>query len=200
MRALGLDKSIFDEAKVPRGSPPASPASSSGRRRQGAPTPAKSLPSNTTGIESPLGLLEELFGENPWLLLMCTILLNRTRRTQVDGIFTGFLERWPTPEATLAADVEEICHWIMPLGIKGRRSRGILKFCKEYLDLLKIEREKGTERPEFHLTRSEIMGLFHCGEYAADAYQIFIQRDWTNLYPKDHALRAYVEWKRCEGI
>lgn len=197
MRALGLNKATTDEKVVTRVSPPVSPARSSGRLYQAPETSTTAL-LRSAGVESPLGLLEELFGENPWMLLMCTILLNRTRRIQVDAIFLGFLERWPTPEATLAADVEEVCAWIKPLGIKGRRSKGILRFCRGYLDLLQRKGEQCTARPAFHLTRTEIMSLYHCGEYAADAYQIFIRRNLTNFYPHDHALRAYVEWKSYE--
>ena len=151
---------------------------------------------NRISLESPLGLLEEFFGESPWQLLMCTIMLNRTQRIQVDHILFAFLERWSTPEATLKGDIDEICALITPLGIKGRRSRGILRFCKEYLQLRSSKSDK--KNSEFKFSRNEILGLYHCGDYAADAYQIFIQKDWKHLHPKDHALRAYVEWKRSK--
>jgi hypothetical protein len=156
---------------------------------------------------SPLGLLEELFGDDPWRLLLSTILLNRTRRIQVDLSMHTFLQRWPTAESTIQANVDEISDVIAPLGIRYRRARGIVRFSREYLELLSNKKaqtsnnnesntestkEKGTSS---ELSKGEIMNLFHCGEYASDAYRIFVQRDWDTS-PTDHALQAYVEWKR----
>eukprot|EP00980_Cylindrotheca_fusiformis_P005905 scaffold1242_cov123-Cylindrotheca_fusiformis.AAC.14 len=198
IRALGLDKWFFGEKLVPRANAPVSPRKIRGARlRQPSRTRNEVLASN--GVDSPLGLLEELFGEDPWRLLLCTILLNRTRRSQVDAVLHDFIEFWPTPEALLVADVEEVCNLIKPLGMKGRRSRGILRFCREYLDLVQKKRTEGIERPACHLSRAEVSSLYYCGEYAADAYQIFIHRDLTNLHPNDKALKAYAEWKKCGG-
>lgn len=177
------------------------------------------LPCNFNLAASPLGLLEELFADNPWRLLLSTILLNRTRRIQVDTIMYMFLTLWPTPEATIEADLNEMTHRIAPLGIKHRRAMGVVQFSKDFLRLVeektvqnnskRHEPEQRTafipsvatkrERVMFELTRSDIMNLYHCGEYAADAYQIFIQRDWQIIQPRDHALLAYVEWKRSSA-
>lgn len=210
--------------------------SSTGRRRlwrdqRQTPTasPALSFSSlHTADGISPLGLLEELFIGDPWKLLVSAILLNRSRRPQVDYILWGFLEQWPTPQSLLATsneateaqsfggntnDHEDLRTWIQPLGLHTRRSQGLVKFCKDYLSLLddkrvqiKVPTSPSTEHnPAFHLTREEILGLYNCGEYVADAYQIFIANhaidsnskvDWKNLHPKDHALMAYVEWRR----
>jgi endonuclease III len=160
-------------------------------------------------IASPLGLLEELFGTDPWRLLLSTILLNRTRRIQVDVVMYHFLQRWSTPEtvATIIDDatIQEMTRCIAPLGIKHRRAKGIVQFSQDYLRLIHRKEQQIEERypssnlpVEFQLTRRELLKLYHCGDYAADAYQIFIQRDWETIHPKDHALRAYVEWKRGE--
>ena len=177
---------------------------------------------------------------------MSAILLNRSRRAQVDYILWGFLEQWPTPQALLSTSNEatkasggfqntnnhdNLRKWLQPLGLQIRRSQGLVQFCKDYLSLLEAKRRqmkkipamssehppsetsKGKERkdvidssdPAFHLTRDEILGLYNCGEYVADAYQIFIANhsinnkakvDWKTLQPKDHALASYVEWKR----
>ena len=183
-----------------------------------------------SGIASPLGLLEELFVDEPWRLLLSTILLNRTRRNQVDGVLAKLLDRWPAPQAIISiADdkqsaLEELTNLIAPLGIKNRRARGIIQFCRDYLDLLarktnqeniKVEEPRAGIEPEecsanntmgtsnrsveFRFTREDILNLYHCGDYCADAYQIFVQRKWENIYPKDHALIAYVEWKTSQA-
>lgn len=198
--------------------------------------PYRPLPSQTSGVRddavnktecketslhSPLGLLEELFGDDPWRLLLSTILLNRTRRNQVDGVLSQLLDRWPTPqtlinmtnggnEENVGRSLDELITLIGPLGIKNRRARGIVRFCEDYVDLVTQRREQEglkivhrrdgrvVEHVEFQFTREEILNLYHCGDYCADAYQIFVQRDWENLHPTDHALRAYVEWQNSQ--
>ena len=64
--------------------------------------------------------------------------------------------------------------------------------------------QKLPEPVEFTFTRKEIIeNLFHCGTYAADAYSIFIKQDWdysSNKQPTDHALQAYVEWKKGTAV
>lgn len=163
---------------------------------------------------SPLGLLEELFADNPWRLLMSTILLNRTRRNQVDGALSRVLSRWPTPAAVVDISNGQGQHFqtlveiIAPLGIKNRRAKGIVRFCKDYTALIKRKKEergliKSVEQSEegfateieFTFTRQEVLSLFHCGDYCADAYQIFVQRKF-DFHPRDHALLAYVEWQK----
>lgn len=184
---------------------------------------------DTATMNSPLGLLEELFSDDPWRLLLSTILLNRTRRIQVDRVMFRFLQLWPTVEDVLTADVRAMGEVISPLGIHKRRAEGIHRVSTEFVSLVnkktketeenenpgqeerlscnslaaatKIDRPSRRRRRRrsdtaFRLTRSEITNFYNCGDYAADAYQLFILQDWKNLRPKDHALNAYVEWKR----
>jgi methyl-CpG-binding domain protein 4 len=158
---------------------------------------------SSDSLPSPLGLLEELFGNDPWRMLLSTIFLNRTQRVQVDVVMHSFLQQWPTAESVAAANVNEISTVIAPMGIRHRRARGIVQFSKEYLALLKSkvdqdETMKTSKEASFHLTQDEIKRFYNCGQYVADAYRIFIQRDWTTN-STDHALEAYVEWKRGLG-
>jgi adenine-specific DNA glycosylase len=139
-------------------------------------------------VTSPFGLLEELFVDNPWLLLLSTILLNRTSRVQVDVVLHEFLVKWPSPESVAAADWEEISRVIRPLGIRNRRAKGLIRFSRDYLTKL----QGGNVAT---MTREDIMSLHHCGEYAYDAYRIFIQRNVSTLCA-DHALQDYVEYQR----
>jgi len=175
-------------------------------------------------IETPLGLLEELFYSDPWQLLISAILLNRTSRVQVDAALFEFLCRWPNAEAAAHADAEEMSLVIQPLGLRNKRARGIIRFSNEYIDLLKskekneiihdgsmnVRREMGTNRSSddddrssssknclsaFQLSRKELLGLFYCGDYVAAAYQLFIRRDLRSDHP-DRALTWYVEYQR----
>lgn len=155
---------------------------------------------SSDSLSSPLGLLEELFGDDPWRLLLSTIFLNRTQRVQVDVVMHSFLQQWPTAESVASANVDEISTLIAPMGIRNRRARGIVQFSKEYLELLKSKVNqdktmKPSKEASFHLSEDEIKKFYNCGQYVADAYRIFIQRDWTTN-STDHALEAYVEWKR----
>lgn len=185
---------------------------------------------------SPLGLLEELFVNDPWKLLLCTILLNKTRRIQVDTVMHDFLQRWDRPEAiySTSTNASMICDCISPLGLGHKRSDGIIRFCNDYLNLLQskmiyMEEKKGEDErtpsgktsssttdvgasvaastsrghgqnqnhreEEFKFSRKEILSLYYCGDYAADAYQIFIRHDWKHVQSSDYALQKYVEWK-----
>lgn len=172
-------------------------------------------------IETPLGLLEELFCDDPWQLLISAILLNRTSRVQVDAALFEFLRQWPNAAAAAKADPEIMSLVIKPLGLRNRRARGIIRFSTEYLELLnnKSSQQKDetgsipadvatssteataghddsdTRSVAFHLSKEDILGLFYCGEYVHAAYQLFILRDLRTDHP-DHALRWYSEYQR----
>lgn len=165
-----------------------------GRFRKPIPQPQEDMIQLTT---SPFGLLEELFPEDPWKLLLSAILLNRTSRVQVDVTLFRFLQKWPNAESTAAADWEEISKLIAPLGIRNRRAKGLIRFSKEYLDLVGRKRKNDCtgKNWEFDLSRNEILGLYYCGEYAAQVYRIFIQKRLVQM-TCDHALQAYVDYKR----
>lgn len=170
--------------------------------------------------ETPLGLLEELFCQQPWQLLVSAILLNRTSRIQVDAPFFEFLRRWPNPTSAAKADPEEMALVIQPLGLRNKRAKGIIRFSKEYLCLLETKQQKENENRNedcespakeatstsmarqsiiaSNLSREDILGLFYCGEYVWAAYQLFIRRDLRTDHP-DTFIGFYVEYQRGEG-
>ena len=103
--------------------------------------------SNTTCLSlfhlsgiSPFGLLEELFKKDPWRLLISTIMLNRTTRVQVDVVLHDFLLKYP--DATTCASLddnaaeEQLAKVIYPLGMRHKRAKGIIRFSREWLELL----------------------------------------------------------------
>ena len=142
-----------------------------------------------TSVRSPLGLLEELFAQDPWCLLLSTIFLNRTSRVQVDHVWFEFLERWPSAKHVLGALADEIVDVIRPLGICFRRANGIKRFSRDYLTL-----QQDDSKDVFCLTEADVKGLHQCGSYAFDAYRIFIQRD-LRVDPSDLVLKTYIEYK-----
>ena len=135
-----------------------------------------------------LGLLEELLADNPWRLLLSTIMLNRTSRVQVDHVLFEFLQRWPTPQMVVSASTEVISGVVRSLGLGNKRAQGIQRFSSDYLALSE------TKSDPFSLSEEDVTGLHHCGAYAYDAYCIFIQRNIAVL-PEDLVLASYVEYK-----
>lgn len=134
----------------------------------------------------------------------------RTTRRQVDSIFYNFIARFPSAEETVAADVSDVLNIVTPLGIKHRRSNGIIRFSKEYVQLIKSKSSRhftdnasktGNEMEESEavdreLEDDEILSLFGCGKYALGAYKIFIRGD-LDCAVHDHALHYYVDYKRA---
>jgi hypothetical protein len=167
--------------------------------------------SGNGNVSSPFGLLEELFGNDPWRLFLSAILLNRTSRVQVDTIMLDFLAEWPSADAAAGADAARMCVVVRALGIRYRRAAGIIRFSNEYLALLEHKMKipicertgTGCSRIDAHidgeaaynLTRDDVMDLYYCGDYAYAAYKLFIQRDYS-IEPADHALKAYAEYQR----
>uniref|UniRef100_A0A7S4S475 HhH-GPD domain-containing protein n=1 Tax=Ditylum brightwellii TaxID=49249 RepID=A0A7S4S475_9STRA len=201
-----------------------------------------------TQVASPFGLLEEIFTSDPWRLLLTTILLNKTSRSQVDPVLLAFFQLCPDAESAAKGDAEQISELITPLGLMHKRSRAIIRFSKEYLELIArkesldlqikeehlisgeefdrcansdgiryevlssatplvtkslettkqcihVKEEGFLRRQEFSFTTKDILGLFNCGQYSADAYQIFIQRRY-NIPVNDYALKMYVDYQR----
>jgi len=166
-----------------------------------------------SGVASPFGLVEELFPEDPWRVLICTMLLNKTKRTQnLDCILFHLFKRWPTADSVVtdANHDEESVHLfvfnlVRPAGLGHSKARAFVRLSRDYVDLV-ASKSQGTDNNEdcrvgkgieFGLTRKEVKQLFNCGDYAADAYQIFIRKDFKSaVLSNDDILLAYVEWKR----
>jgi len=160
-------------------------------------------------LNSPLGLLEEIFVSDPWKLLLSTIFLNKTQRGQVDPVFFSFLEIWPDAVAASLADWTEIFKVIAKLGLGQKRSQAIVRFSCEYLELVAkkestvcgeealSKKKSSLSRVEFLFDRNDVLKLHNCGEYAWSAYEIFILNRLPNGSVKvcDHALQMYVEYQ-----
>jgi endonuclease III len=167
---------------------------------------------DTDDVASPFGLLEELFSNDPWKLLLSTIFLNRTSRSQVDPILHHFLDKWPTASAAVEADLHEMSTLLKPLGLHHQRAAGIIQFSGDYLSLLSHGSVSCTgdgstfslpvdasESKSTRLTREDILRIFNCGEYAGDAFKIFIQK-CNDFVPTDAVLKVYVEYQRARSL
>lgn len=199
----------------------------------------------TATTASPFGLLEELFSEHPWRLLISTILLNKTKRNQnIDRILFRLFQRWPTVESVVkdANNDEEavrdyIFNQVRITGLGRNKSKAFVQLSRDFLLLITTKNQNKIDlfvpycqytsttatnttttctstsgstaispiirrrEVEFDLTRKEVKNISNCGDYAADAFQIFIRKDLDlPIISNDYILVAYVEWKRSLDI
>ena len=61
-------------------------------------------------------LLQEIYQDDPWKMLVCCILLNLTKRQQVDGIREELFNKYPTEYEMMEADEKELSEILQPLG------------------------------------------------------------------------------------
>ena len=130
---------------------------------------------------SPYLLLQEIYNEHPWRVLVCCIMLNCTSRKQVDRIREEFFKRYPDPEDAVIADFNEMSELIAPLGFKNRRASTIQRFSSEWLS------RNWTDPNE----------LYGIGKYAQDSWDIFYNGD-LSIEPTDGVLGKYLDWARTQ--
>jgi len=130
-------------------------------------------------LKSPLNLLQEIYNEHPWRMLICCIMLNCTSRKQVDRIRDRFFELYPEPESAIGADPEVMAEVISHLGFKNKRTAAIRRFSRDWVEL------KWTEPKE----------LYGIGKYAQDSWEIF-QKGNLGVEPNDGVLNKYLAWAK----
>jgi methyl-CpG-binding domain protein 4 len=126
---------------------------------------------------SPYNMLQEIYRDDPWRVLVCCVLLNLTTRAQVDGVRHRLFERFPTAKDMASARPDEIRELIVPLGLSNKRAVDLKRMSADYLC------RAWTSPTDLH-------GI---GKYGADAYQIFV-RNQRVADPNDHFLGAYQDW------
>lgn len=122
-----------------------------------------------------MALLQQEFQHDPFKMLTACIMLNQTSNRHVRKVIYDFFDRWPTPQAVVEADPDDIREAIRPLGFYNIRTKRIQKFAHEYIE------KTFTSAHELH-------GI---GKYANDSYEIFIKGN-LNVQPTDRILLAYL--------
>ena len=120
-------------------------------------------------------LLQEIYQDDPWKMLVCCILLNLTKRQQVDGIRDELFRLYPTPNKMKDADVDKLSKLLQPLGLYNKRAQSLKRFSKEWVDGFKSVDE-----------------LYGIGEYAKDSWNIFQMNNPTN-HSNDKVLAQYLK-------
>ena len=121
-------------------------------------------------------LLQEILWPDRWKSTVACVLLNRTKRSQVDKVWPKLFEIAPGPEELLKTESSVLKEILKPLGFPNVREKRLRRMAEQWL-----------QGEEF----SKLSGV---GLYAIDSDRIFYRGELPEV--KDHALAAYVEWKR----
>ena len=136
-------------------------------------------------MEKEFKLLQEILWPNRWQSTVACVLLNRTKRVQVDKVWPALFKIAPDPKALLDLENEKLIEIVKPLGLSKVRSSRLKKLAKEWLEFTK-SREINDE--DF----SKLCGV---GEYAIASDKIFYRNELPESV-KDHALSYYVERRK----
>lgn len=128
-------------------------------------------------------LLQEIYADDPYKVLVACILLNQTNRKQVDQVRDEFFSFYPEPYSLLSANVEELQEQLRPLGLFRRKAATLKRFARDYIDW-----QNGS------MTLDMAYGV---GEYAFDSYRIFCQKDVSRCDSNDKEILA---WAARNGI
>ena len=120
-------------------------------------------------------LLQEIYQDDPWKMLVCCILLNLCRRTTVDKVRQELFKRYPTPQNIIEAKEKEIADLLEPLGFYNKRAKTLQKMSEGYL--------KGFK---------DVTELYGIGRYAKDSWELF-QNNNRNINPTDKVLTEYLK-------
>ena len=124
-------------------------------------------------------LLQEVYLNDPWKMLVCCMLLNLTNRKQVDTIREELFTKYPTPKDMMMAEHSDLVDIIKPLGLYNTRAQRLIKMSEGYVNGFKSVDE-----------------LYGVGQYAKDSWEIF-QNNNLNVKPRDKVLQEYL---RQEGF
>lgn len=110
------------------------------------------------------------------------MMLNQTCYKQVDKIRDAFFDRFPSAEALVDADENEIISIIRPLGFYNKRAKAWKKFSRAWL----------------LWDGSDVSSLPGVGKYASDSWKIF-QEGIYSITVEDKELKKYLQWIQEAG-
>jgi methyl-CpG-binding domain protein 4 len=134
-------------------------------------------------------ILQEVYQDDPWRMLVGCILLNLTTRAQVDRVREELFERWPYSLALAEAITDDLAEVIRPLGLYRRRAVTLRRFSSDW-----YESERMPEPGHVWPSVEQVSDMYGIGKYALDSYKIFVLR-WP-MAPEDvddRVLKRYLE-------
>lgn len=137
---------------------------------------------------SPYHLMQERYQDDPWALLVGTILFNMVHGSKARPVLERFLRRWPDPESVKSEDdmsywtVKKMANMFRPLGFQNRRADRIWRMTHDFIRL----------RPDTNHD-VDIRDLHGIGKYGADSFDMFY-RGYLVKDAEDKELQKYVLW------
>ena len=119
-------------------------------------------------------LLQEIYRDDGWKMLVCCMLVNVTNRKQVDTIRDELFINYPTPKHMMRAKHTDLVDIIKPLGLYNTRADRLIKMSEGYVKGFKSVDE-----------------LYGIGQYAKDSWEIFQNKN-NNIKPTDKVLQEYL--------
>ena len=120
-------------------------------------------------------LIQDIYKNDPWKMLICCIFLNQTTREQVDKIVDNFFKKYPDAESVSQAKFDDLSQTIKTLGLQNKRTNTVIKFSKQWLQK----------------KWNSVLELYGIGKYAYDSWQIFQERN-LDIEPDDKELKKYL--------
>jgi methyl-CpG-binding domain protein 4 len=108
------------------------------------------------------------------------MMLNCTKRKQVEPVMRKFISFWPTPDKFLLAELSEVEEVCRSLGFVNRRSAALMKMTHAYVN-------------DDWTHASQLPGV---GAYAPAAWELFVKGIVRDDSPNDHALALYHKWRK----
>jgi adenine-specific DNA glycosylase len=118
--------------------------------------------------------------DGAWQHMIGVVMLNQTGRKPVKTVLPLFLSRWPTAEAYLASDPDEVKAVIRPLGFYNRRENTFRRMSEDYLTW----------------DGDDATVLYGIGQYGSESYRIFFRGE--RFEPQDKELRRYLGYPQLE--
>ncbi len=119
-------------------------------------------------------LLQEIYQDDGWKMLVCCMLVNLTNRKQVDTVRNKLFTKYPTPKDMMEAKHSDLVDIIKPLGLYNTRAERLIKMSEGYVNGF-----------------NDVIELYGIGEYAKDSWEIF-QLGNRNIKPRDLVLQEYL--------
>jgi|TARA_R100000027_G_scaffold13516_1_gene9686 methyl-CpG-binding domain protein 4 len=119
-------------------------------------------------------LLQEIYQDDTWKMLVCCMLLNQTNRKQVDTVREELFKTYPTPKDMMKAEHSDLVDIIKPLGLYNTRATRLIKMSEGYVNGF-----------------NDVTELYGIGQYALDSWEIF-QNENYDVKPTDLVLQEYL--------
>ena len=119
-------------------------------------------------------LLQEIYQDDGWKMLVCCMLVNLTNRIQVDTVREKLFSKYPTPQDMMRAKHTDLVNIIKPLGLYNTRADRLIRMSEGYVKGFKSVDE-----------------LYGIGQYAKDSWEIFQNKN-NNIKPTDKVLQEYL--------